>query len=319
MQIDFGQGSLDKILVAVDINDQGEILDVSRECAEEALRTAGQKVSSLVFIHVLNVPEQLEPELRTGQDTEIARHYRRVKSVLDNLVARAAESGIPARSVVAVGVPWFRLIQAVLDEEADLLLTGAGKPSSLWRALFGSTTMKLLRKCPCPVWVTKPSVAQEGSSILVAHDLKEVGSKALAWGAKLAQERGHALTVLHVTDTPEFGRFWSAKNKAELREAAKVKIKEELTGYNFSAPVDVVIEAGSPATVIHHYLQLLPVGLLVMGTVGRTGLSGFITGNTAETLLPLINCSLVAVKPDGFVTPVQARPLQGLKPAVSPG
>lgn len=48
----------------------------------------------------------------------------------------------------------------------------------------------------------------------------------------------------------------------------------------------------------------LDAELVVMGTVGRTGIPGFIIGNTAETILNQIECSVLAVKPDGFVTPV---------------
>ena len=44
--------------------------------------------------------------------------------------------------------------------------------------------------------------------------------------------------------------------------------------------------------------------LVVMGTVGRTGVPGFIMGNTAETILNQINCSVLAIKPPGFSTPV---------------
>ena len=46
------------------------------------------------------------------------------------------------------------------------------------------------------------------------------------------------------------------------------------------------------------------IDLLVMGTVCRTGLSGFIIGNTAEKVLSEVNCSVLTVKPEGFVTPV---------------
>ena len=45
--------------------------------------------------------------------------------------------------------------------------------------------------------------------------------------------------------------------------------------------------------------------LIIMGTVGRTGIPGFIMGNTAETILNRIDCSVLAIKPDGFVTPVR--------------
>lgn len=44
--------------------------------------------------------------------------------------------------------------------------------------------------------------------------------------------------------------------------------------------------------------------LIVMGTVGRTGVPGFIMGNTAEETLNQIDCSVLSIKPPGFVTPV---------------
>ncbi|MDJ0891306.1 MAG: universal stress protein, partial [Gammaproteobacteria bacterium] len=40
-------------------------------------------------------------------------------------------------------------------------------------------------------------------------------------------------------------------------------------------------------------------------TVGRTGIPGFFIGNTAENLLSQVECSVLTVKPSGFVTPVE--------------
>jgi nucleotide-binding universal stress UspA family protein len=42
-----------------------------------------------------------------------------------------------------------------------------------------------------------------------------------------------------------------------------------------------------------------------MGTIARAGIPGVITGNTAERLLPSIPCSMLAVKPADFVSPVR--------------
>ena len=42
-----------------------------------------------------------------------------------------------------------------------------------------------------------------------------------------------------------------------------------------------------------------------MRPIPRTRIAGFLVGNTAERLLPLIPCSVLAVKPEGFVTPVR--------------
>ena len=46
------------------------------------------------------------------------------------------------------------------------------------------------------------------------------------------------------------------------------------------------------------------INLLVMGTVARTGIPGLVIGNTAETVLRDARCSVLAVKPPGFETPV---------------
>ncbi len=46
--------------------------------------------------------------------------------------------------------------------------------------------------------------------------------------------------------------------------------------------------------------------LIVMGTVARTGVPGLIMGNSAETILSQIDCSVLAIKPPGFVSPIRA-------------
>jgi nucleotide-binding universal stress UspA family protein len=38
--------------------------------------------------------------------------------------------------------------------------------------------------------------------------------------------------------------------------------------------------------------------------VARTGIPGLIIGNTAESVLSKIDCSVLAVKPPNFITPV---------------
>ena len=46
------------------------------------------------------------------------------------------------------------------------------------------------------------------------------------------------------------------------------------------------------------------IDLLVMGTVCRTGIAGFLIGNTAEEVLNQVDCSVLTRKLEGFVTPV---------------
>jgi hypothetical protein len=43
-----------------------------------------------------------------------------------------------------------------------------------------------------------------------------------------------------------------------------------------------------------------------MGTLARSGIPGYIIGNTAERVLVGVDRSVLAVKPEGFVSPVGA-------------
>ena len=56
---------------------------------------------------------------------------------------------------------------------------------------------------------------------------------------------------------------------------------------------------------IPNFIRQNKVDLVVMGTVARSGLSGMIIGNTAEQILSRIECSVLALKPAGFVCPVR--------------
>ncbi len=62
---------------------------------------------------------------------------------------------------------------------------------------------------------------------------------------------------------------------------------------------------GEAWQVVPEFAEKNRVDLIVMGTVGRTGVRGLIIGNTAEATLNQVQCSVLAVKPPGFETPVQ--------------
>jgi nucleotide-binding universal stress UspA family protein len=62
---------------------------------------------------------------------------------------------------------------------------------------------------------------------------------------------------------------------------------------------------GPAKKVIPPLAAELRTDLVVMGTVARTGISGVFIGNTAEAILDQLRCSVLAVKPPGFKTPVQ--------------
>ena len=61
---------------------------------------------------------------------------------------------------------------------------------------------------------------------------------------------------------------------------------------------------GDAKHVVPTIARDLNVDLIVMGTVARTGIAGFFMGNTAESILTQLDCSVLTVKPPGFISPV---------------
>lgn len=88
-------------------------------------------------------------------------------------------------------------------------------------------------------------------------------------------------------------------------EMLEKKMKDQLGGesYRYLAP-QFRLREGNPRDVIPALASELDADLVVMGTVGRTGIPGLLIGNTAEVILNNLECSVLAVKPEGFITPV---------------
>lgn len=61
---------------------------------------------------------------------------------------------------------------------------------------------------------------------------------------------------------------------------------------------------GAADVLIPQVAKREQIDLIVMGTLNRTGISGFLIGNTAEKILHQVECSVMTAKPDGFVSPV---------------
>jgi universal stress protein E len=67
----------------------------------------------------------------------------------------------------------------------------------------------------------------------------------------------------------------------------------------------VYLLKGEPGHLTPELAAKMEVGLIVVGTVSRAGVAGLLIGNTAEKILRQADCSVLTVKPDGFVTPVR--------------
>ena len=99
-------------------------------------------------------------------------------------------------------------------------------------------------------------------------------------------------------------------DREQARHSNKLhSLTEELRGWIGKEAYDSLspsthLPEGPAKKVIASLAAQLRADLVVMGTVARTGISGLIIGNTAEAILDQLTCSVLAIKPPGFKTPV---------------
>ena len=74
---------------------------------------------------------------------------------LDVLVTTACRRGVSVRAKVLIGRPCAELIREVVREGHDLVVLNAGTEEGWPGPLFGRTDLRLLRACPCSVWVNR--------------------------------------------------------------------------------------------------------------------------------------------------------------------
>jgi len=63
---------------------------------------------------------------------------------------------------------------------------------------------------------------------------------------------------------------------------------------------------------VPRFVEHQHIDLLVMSTVSRTGIAGFLIGNNAERLLDAVRCWLLLMKPEALASPVRPLGLDGV-------
>lgn len=241
---------------------------------------------------------------------------------LEDLAAPLRAAGHTVRTTVQQGTAFIRIIQRVLRDGHDLVLKPARPPEGLADRFMGAD-LHLMRKCPCPVWIIKDAIGAQSRHILAAvdpdpadTDRNAVNQTVMDLATTLAERDGARLDVVNVWRLPEevtlrSGRFAIPAYEVDrILDAERRKSAAALEALTDAYPDpdgrrEVFHVKGLPGEVIPSHVARRGIDTLVMGTLGRSGVKGFFMGNTAETILGRVSCSLVTVKPPRFVSPVE--------------
>ncbi len=303
-----------KLLVAIDPNQDDQ----------PALRRAVYVVQRLggtikAFLPIYDFSYEMTTLLSADERTAMRR------GVIDQRTAWIEEqcqhyinSGIPIEiKVVWHNRPFEAIIQEIIAHQHDLLLKTTHQHDRLESVIFTPTDWHLLRKCPCPVWMVKDQPWPQGGKALVAVNLSgedpyhdplniKLVEETLALAEQINHTEVHLVGAYPVTpiniaiELPDFDP--SVYNDA-IRGQHLIAMKSLRQKFNLDQKFTHV-EKGLPEEVIPDLAVHLDAGVVVLGSIGRTGFSAAFIGNTTELVIDHLKCDLLTIKPDDYVSPV---------------
>jgi len=295
------------------------------EALERAVNISKRNQALLTVVEVLeDLPKEMQSSLKStdaGGLDKIAAQESAER--LDNLIAPIKGEGVQVTSKILLGTSFIEIIREVLRNNHDLVMLSPRKKPKLREMLFGSRIMHLMRKCPCPAWAIKQTKRKQYARILAAVDPVPSDDERNAFNinileiaASLSQSERSELHVVHCWSLPLEKRLKSRpallqseidKLVRESRKAHKRGLDQLLERSNLEdLQIKVHLLKGEPDELIAELARKKWVELVVMGTVCTTGVAGLFIGNTAEKTLAQVDCSVLALKPDRFLSPVNA-------------
>lgn len=302
------------ILVVLDPTaDEQKALDRALELA----RRQGCKLTA--FVSVYEFSYEMTTML-SGDERESMKHavIKDRELWIANYLSAAREQGLAiAIKVVWHNRPFEAVVKAVLEDQYDLVIKGTHDHDVLKSMIFTPSDWHILRKCPCPVLLVKEHDWPEQGNIIAAvnagsekeHHLslnqriiEQAQQMAALLNAKVHLVNAYPGTPVNIAiEIPEF-------NPQEFNSTMQRHHKDAIFGlakrYDIAAEQCHVLE-GMPEDVIPKLARELDAEMVLIGTIGRTGLSAAIIGNTAEHVIDRLDCDVLALKPANFVCPLE--------------
>lgn len=254
-------------------------------------------------------------ERALGMADEARRH-------LGRLVPWIVQEGVgEATTDVLVGTPHVEVIRRVLRDEHDLVVVGAAGGTSLRELFSGKLATHLLHQCPCAVWLLKPAQAVPCANVVAAVDATDaesgnddINDKILDFATAVARGEEAFLHVIHFwevdgtdgerlkTELPRGAR----RRILDTHETARRRSLHALIARHASSaiPHEVHLPRGRPHWNLAEKAGALAADVIVMGAPGHGASARLFGASVTETVLGEVRCSVLAVKPDGFRTPV---------------
>lgn len=290
------------------------VIDPELDTQTALMRCAELPQDPELSIHIVSFVPLINPDK--------ADNHRPVNVCRDNeqLKKMVKEYRLEQYNTITEIVPFERLYESIiltaLNCSADFIFKPLRKHSLIRRSLFTSTDWNLIRLCPLPLLLVSQEKSISKRPVIAALDVctndeshAELNRMVLSQANVVAGVIGadvHAVNAYsfptsvwgYSSSDPISYQMVRAKHEDHYREIST--LAEE---FGLSAD-HLVVREGAPALAVNQYAEEIEAGVVVLGTLARSGLAGLFIGNTAESVLESSISDVMVVKQADFQSPV---------------
>lgn len=285
-----------KILVPTDFS------ELSEKALDVANRFAKLMDGTVTPFHSHIPISEMDEPYALGMSSQMYQDFDQIEDALSDRLSQLAEEKVDKnrleKPIVMMGNP----AQSIIDvsEEYDYIVMSTHGRTGFTRFLLGSVAEKVLRLAHTPVLIVEDeSDVDDFKKILVTTDFSENAASAYPYAKIVAEKAGADLDLVHVIsfdqlDDEEEGSI-SLSNLREKR--IKVLEKEHFHSLKGKVNSTVIVSQDSPHEAIFNHVKENNYNLIVMATVGRTGINYLMMGSTTANLVRHVNTAVLSVNP----------------------
>ncbi|MFT4941299.1 MAG: universal stress protein E [Paraglaciecola sp.] len=213
----------------------------------------------------------------------------------------------------SIHLTWHRELheaieEAVIELKPDLVIKRISADAGSINPFTMPVDRHLLRYCPAPLLLVNSGSWSDGP-LLAAVDPMTSDERHIALNHEILEYTkmlGHLTeNIMHTVNTFQTPSMSPATDlpgidyeliRKDTSNAHKEKMQSLLMKHDVAAENMHVVE-GSPENTIPKIAQEIGAQLVILGTIGRTGLAAVFIGNTAERVLAELSCEVLALKP----------------------
>lgn len=284
-----------KILVPIDFSERSK---KALQVADKFAKIFSGKITP--FYSHLPISELDEP-YALGLSSNMYQNFEHLEDQLSERVQEIAENHIDVSRLNEPSVVLGNAAESIIDasEEYDYVIMSSHGRTGFSRFLLGSVAEKVLRLAHTPVMVVEnDSNVGDFKKILVTSDFSDNAAEAYPYAIDIAKKTGGTVDLLHVLSFEQFDEDEKDLSIRKIREERLKLLEKEHFG-RISGQVNnkVIVSKDSVHEAIFNHVQNDGYELIVMATVGRTGINYLMMGSTTANVVRHVKTAVLSVNP----------------------